>query len=406
MNTAQPVPVELKMPVGPWLLVVGMHRSGTSAVAGALAQLGLAAPVDEDRWEPSKDNPDHWESKALALYCDVLLERLGGTWDRPPDPGWEHNSALSEPDDPAVPASEAFPLVGPVVWKDPRVCLLLPYWLRHIPQPIAAVFIWRSPLAVARSLQARDGLHLADGVGLWERYNRSGLAGLAGVDTFVTQYESIVEDPSGVLGKLATWLGGLPQFAPYSSTWDVDRAVSSISPQLRRQTDSGDSELLLPEQVRMVEHLESLSGPHHPLAASAPGRESPWTTAVLGDRHQLAALSLQRDALREKVHQQGYTAQALEAKVSAKANEVELAQGALADAQVMVMEAHARMNESEARRTEAEGEAQARVSAAECEASAARKQNEQMKASTSWRITRPIRQIGALRSRRSSRPDT
>jgi hypothetical protein len=399
------------MPVGPWLLVVGMHRSGTSAVTGALAQLGLAAPFDEDRWEPSEDNPDHWESKALALHDDVLLERLGGTWDRPPDPGWElsPDDTFSGPDDPAVPAGEAFPLEGPVVWKDPRVCLLLPYWLRHIPQPVAAVFIWRSPLAVARSLQARDGLHLADGLALWERYNRSGLAGLAGVDTFVTQYESIVEDPSGGLGKLATWLAGLPQFARYSSTWDVDSAVNSVSPKLARQHASGDSELLLPEQVRLVEHLESLDGPHHPLAGAAPGTESPWTTAVLGDRHQLAALSIQRDALKERVRQQGYAAQALEAEVSARSNEVDLAKGALADAQAMVLEAQVRVHEAEARVSEAEArvsEAETRVSEAEVEVSEAHEQNERLKASTSWRITRPIRQIAALRTRRSIWPGT
>ena len=66
---------------------------------------------------------------------------------------------------------------------------------------MAAVFIWRSPLAVAQSLQARDRTHLADGVALWERYNRSGLAGLTGVNTFVTRYESIVEDPDIILRK-------------------------------------------------------------------------------------------------------------------------------------------------------------------------------------------------------------
>ena len=99
------------------------------------------------------------------------------------------------------------------MWKDPRTCLLLPYWLAHLPQPVAAVFIWRSPLSVARSLQAWDRTHLADGVALWERYNRSGLAGLIGVDTFVTRYESIVEDPLGRLGALASWLGSLPQFS-------------------------------------------------------------------------------------------------------------------------------------------------------------------------------------------------
>jgi hypothetical protein len=404
MSTDPPAPDERRMPVGPWVLVVGMHRSGTSAVTGALAQLGLAAPFDEDRWEPSDDNPDHWESRALGLYDDLLLERLGGTWDRPPDPDWASSPELSfdESSDAAVAAAEAFPQDEPVVWKDPRVCLLLPYWLHHLPKPVAAVFIWRSPLAVARSLQARDGLHLADGVALWERYTRAGLAGLVGVDTFVTRYESIVEDPSGGIGDLAKWLADLPQFAPHSSGWDVDRAVASITPELLRQRASGDAELLLPEQVRLLAHLESLDGAHRPLAALALGPESPWTTAVLGDRHQLATLSGQRDALKEKVREQRYAAQALAAEMSARSEELDRARGQVADAEVEVDEAQAReagawAEVAEARRGEAE---------AQDKLAGALAMYERMKASTSWRITRPLRQVIALKNRKGTRPSS
>ncbi len=77
------------MPAGPWLLVVGMHRSGTSALTGALGELGMAVPAAEDRYEyygPAKGNPEHWESRAMGLQDDALLERLGCTWDAPPDP--------------------------------------------------------------------------------------------------------------------------------------------------------------------------------------------------------------------------------------------------------------------------------------------------------------------------------
>jgi hypothetical protein len=356
------------MPDGPWLLVVGMHRSGTSAVTGALGRLGLAVPGQNDRWEPSEDNPDHWESRALGHYSDVLLEHLGGTWDRPPDldPGWE-----SDPDltvgrfgDPSAPASEAFSNPGPVVWKDPRTCLLVPYWLSHLPTPVAAVFIWRSPLSVARSLQARDRTSLADGVALWERYNRSGLAGLMGVDTFVTRYESIIEDPSRSLGALVGWLGSLPQFAAHAPDWDLAGAVDSISPQLLRQ-QATDSDLLLDEQGRLVEHLEDLEGPHGPLTTPLPGAESPWTTAVLNDRHQLAVLSGQRDRLHERTRLQGYEIQALNAKVSSLSADLE--------------KAHV-------------------------DFSAMLELYERMQASTSWRITRLLRERPTLTSLKGRTP--
>ncbi len=369
MTAHPPSPVEPTMPVGPWLLVVGMHRSGTSAVTGALGHLGLAVPAADDRWEPSEDNPDHWESRALTFHGDALLERLGGTWDRPPEPDidWESDQDLGigDLDDPSEPAGAAFPNPGPVVWKDPRSCLMLPYWLAHLPSPVAAVFIWRSPLAVARSLQARDRTHLADGVALWERYNRSGLAGLIGVDTFVTRYEKIVEDPLGGMSALASWLGNLPQFAAHAPDWDLASAVASISPRLARQQASDGSDLLLDEQRRLMEQMENLEGPHQPLSSAPTGAESPWTTALLADRHQLSVLSRQRDTLREKVRLQWYEARGINAKVAALNGDLEHTRADLAD----VTEWYERMRDS-----------------------------------TSWRITRPLRERPTLKGRKGSAP--
>jgi hypothetical protein len=370
MSTRQTAAGRTAMPQGPWVVVVGMHRSGTSAVTGALGSLGLDPPIAHDRWDPSDDNPDHWESRALNHLDDVLLEQLGGTWDRPPEreTGWESDAGLGldQLGDPATAASTAFPHPGPVVWKDPRSCLLLPYWLANIPKPVAAVFIWRSPLAVARSLQARDGLHLADGVALWERYNRSGLTGLAGVDTFVTQYESVVADPPGKLGDLVRWLEGLPQFAEHAPGWDASAAVASISPRLLRQEASDDYSILVNEQSSLVEELKTLEGPHHPLVPPALGRESPWTTAVLGDRQQLSMLSLQRDALRQTVADQRVLQTINAGKAQYVAGQLEVAR-----------------SEIETLRSQLVG---------------LRKAYEQMQASSSWRITRPLRQIVARRS--------
>jgi hypothetical protein len=345
------------MPPGPWLLVVGMHRSGTSAVTGALGSLGLAVPVEEDRWEPSPDNPDHWESRALALHCDLLLERLGGTWDRPPDPtsSTEQDEDLGNGlGDPSGPASRAFPNPGPVVWKDPRSCLLLPYWRAHLPEPLAAILIWRRPLSVARSLRARDRIHLADGVALWERYNRCALQGLTGVDTFVIRYEDVVEDPPTQLGAIAKWLSSLPQFADHARTWDLAGAAASVSPELQRQHASGDADFLLPEHRDLVRHLESLEGAHRPFSSSLEGAESRWTEAILGDRHQLAILSQQRDELRQTARRLWFEAQGATSYVEGLRETIDRLR-----------------SEIEALEDQLEG----------------------MRESTSWRVTRPLRRL-------------
>ena len=189
------------MPPGPWVLVIGCHRSGTSAVTAALVALGLHGVDPADRMDRVTSNPEHWESMAASQFNEDLLASLGAAWDAPPAADAE--SPLPDPvsgaEDPARIMAQAYPEPGPVVWKDPRACLLLPFWRAALPGPLAVIFVWREPLAVARSLHRRDGIPLADGLALWEHYNRCAAVGLQGVDTFVLDYSSVVDDPEKVV---------------------------------------------------------------------------------------------------------------------------------------------------------------------------------------------------------------
>jgi len=120
---------------------------------------------------------------------------MGGRRGRPAGP----RSGAGGPD--------GVPRPGPDRVEGPELCLLLPYWRRFLPGPHAAVLIWRSPLEVAGSLRRRDGMQLADGVALWEHYNRSALSNLAGIDTYVCSYGSVLADPHGAL---TAWPDGWP----------------------------------------------------------------------------------------------------------------------------------------------------------------------------------------------------
>ena len=374
------------MPAGPWLLVIGMHRSGTSAIAGALGQLGLTVPAARDRYEyygSAEGNPQHWESRAMGVHDDALLEQLGGTWDCPPDPdrleGPEADLSFGKLEDPARPARVAFPEPGPIVWKDPRACLLLPYWRAHLPKPLAAVFIWRSPLAVARSLGARNGVDLADGVALWERYNRCGLAALLGTDTFVTKYEAVVEDPVGMLSSIANWLADLPQFAPHAPGWNVDGMVKSISPALNHQADSEDSDPLLGPQLELQRHLEVLAGPHRAFTSTLPGTESPWTTSVLQHRRRAAVLRREVDELKDTLVERKAAAEALAADVAGKL-EASVAEAAKLNGTIERL--------------------QAEKIEAEAQFADLHEQYVRMLASRSWRMTQPLRQLTAIKDRK------
>ncbi len=288
------------MPAGPWVVVVGMHRSGTSAMTGALGALGFQTSRPEDRMDWPESNPEHWESLSLALHDDDLVQRLGGTWDAPPPlpPGWEEGTIARSMPDPAPIVAAAYPDQGPSVWKDPRICLLLPYWRRLIPGPLTAVLVWRSPVAVARSLEKRDGLPLAVGIALWEHYNRSALAGLLGVDTYVVHYETVLAEPHRAVESLIGWFESLGRFAGLRGRWRRAEAAGSLVAGLRHQSGDDDG-LLLPEHHVMLDRLRSLNGGQDPLGPIELPPVSPWSATLLESRRLERVRSRELAAARE-----------------------------------------------------------------------------------------------------------
>jgi hypothetical protein len=291
---------------GPWVLVVGMHRSGTSAVTGALGALGLELVRTDDRVFWPESNPEHWESLSLGLHNEDILARFGGGWDGPPDleEGWERRLEIADAADPTDLLVAAFPDPGPKVFKDPRLCLLLPYWRNLLPDPIAAVLVWRSPIAVARSLERRDGTPLPEGLALWERYNREAVGGLAGIDTYVVDYESVVTDPGATIDGLVNWLTSLEQFVTAAERWDRAAASTVIADELahhRSDPSADDDAVVLAAQRDLAGYLSKIGGGHRPFSPEPLGNESAWTSSVIQLRRELVAPRKELEATKEQL---------------------------------------------------------------------------------------------------------
>jgi hypothetical protein len=153
------------------LIVLGMHRSGTSSLTGCLEQRGLyLGEVSQKNPFNSKGNREN--SRVMELNNSVL-EASGGRWDSPPDEMIWTNDLAAERD--ALVAS--LKQSGAQHWgfKDPRTLLTLPFWEEVIPE-ISFVGTFRHPAAVAKSLNARSGMPLEQGLALWRKYNRRLLA--------------------------------------------------------------------------------------------------------------------------------------------------------------------------------------------------------------------------------------
>lgn len=218
------------------VLVLGMHRSGTSALAGALEAMGFDVGPDDDVMPADAGNPEgYFELLSIVRADDDLLAHFGGRWDSPPEftPGWsEDDVAVDFVDATRAALSELFES-DHYLLKDPRISILLPLWRRITNDNGCAVVIVRDPLEVAASLTRRNGLPTLTGLALWAHYNRAMLRDLHGARVHVCNYADLVENPDGVLNDIAA---SLRAWGEASEEIDLAKAIASIHPELRRNT--------------------------------------------------------------------------------------------------------------------------------------------------------------------------
>lgn len=188
------------------ILVLGMHRSGTSSLAGTLVQLGGNAPRHLMPPQPNNER-GFWESEVIVALNDEVLAAGQSRWDdwRRFDPAWYGGVAATE-----LRARVTAALIDeygnaslPVI-KDPRICRLMPFWssvLQDCGWPVRVLMPVRSPLEVALSLKIRDGLELTRGCLLWLRHVLDAEAETRGMPRAVFDWSDFLADWRKVLGR-------------------------------------------------------------------------------------------------------------------------------------------------------------------------------------------------------------
>ncbi|OON82743.1 hypothetical protein B1H18_01505 [Streptomyces tsukubensis] len=221
------------------VLVVGMHRSGTSAVTRAVNLLGVPLGLSSDRLPASPSNkPGHWESTSLVALNDSVLHALGrSSWCPPPLDIWAGGPRAAAGPTPRR-ARLLLQRVHPTrqwVWKDPRTSLTLPFWLAALHDvPVAIVLAVRHPMEVAVSLHKRDGTPVEVGLCMWERYVRHALAAAAGLPVLITHYDRLLADPVAWAQRAAGFLTPLGARITWQPGWE-NGLRSFIQPGLRHE---------------------------------------------------------------------------------------------------------------------------------------------------------------------------
>lgn len=179
-------------------------------MSGVLNLLGFHIGRPAVLMPPNEDNPKgYWEHQLLTNLNDEILSRLGGNWHTPPkfSPGWEEAPELEDLRQRArLLIQEEF---GPHEfwsWKDPRNCLLLPFWQPLLP-PVRYIVSLRNPVEVAKSLMRRDGFSLEKSVELWLVHVKSALVHSEHHPRLLVWYEDLLAHPDAELRRIGRFLG-------------------------------------------------------------------------------------------------------------------------------------------------------------------------------------------------------
>jgi hypothetical protein len=280
------------------VFVLGMHRSGTSAVTRLVSLLGLHTPPEHDLVQPTEKNPKgYWESETLVAFNERLLRAIGCDIDCPVqlEPGWELDSRLAELRAEAPSVAQSILPETPWVWKDPRLCLAFAFWRRTLDVTPAVVLVNRNPLEiVASSLRIRSDQGKVYALALWERYLREALEQSVGLPVLVTQYADVLAAPLEWCSLAETFLTGTGVAARPANESDV---LEFIDTDLRHAAYGSDDLAADPavssQQRELFAALEELDGAHERFELPTLPPESATTEPLLGERRR--ALQIKRE---------------------------------------------------------------------------------------------------------------
>lgn len=233
------------------ILVVGMHRSGTSACAGYLAHHGVN--MGDKLMPPSPDNPrGYFEDLEFVTIHDALLRQFGLNWADPrplPEDWLQH---------PSIPLTKQilrerldirFEKCALFAIKDPRMSRFLPLWqqvLQEMNIAMEVIHVLRSPAQVAASLERREGMPSLQALMLWLVYNLDIVVSAHNISIEMLHYPEFILRPA-IMEQLLLW-----EKHNVSSVNRTKESEMFFENALYRQRDSDFSANTLPELRKIV----------------------------------------------------------------------------------------------------------------------------------------------------------
>ncbi|MCG2581729.1 MAG: glycosyltransferase [Marinobacter sp.] len=198
------------------IVVLGMHRSGTSAITRGLQVLGADLGPELMPGVVGDNDKGFWEDLGCFRINERVLEKLGSSWDALAEISAEdlQSETLAEERRDAVALlRERLEGVDVFAFKDPRTVNLLPFWqdvFRELNLDDRYLIALRNPRSVADSLARRNGFAREKSFCLWMKHTCNSLIHGTDKPAVVVDYDLFLGAPGRELARMAQVLGFNP----------------------------------------------------------------------------------------------------------------------------------------------------------------------------------------------------
>jgi glycosyltransferase involved in cell wall biosynthesis len=200
------------------VVVLGMHRSGTSAITKGLELFGV--DLGQNLLAANEYNlQGYFEDNQLVLINDNILRKSRSLWSALQflEPEDLLGSRFEKEQNEAREFLKGKLAQGiPIGLKDPRLCRTLPLWEKifvELGVRVGYLMAFRNPFEIAASLGKRDGMAVDYGLTLWGSYQTDALRHTEGKSRLFVGFHQLLENSERELTRISKFL---------ETTWNPD----------------------------------------------------------------------------------------------------------------------------------------------------------------------------------------
>ncbi|MDN7847516.1 sulfotransferase family protein [Burkholderia seminalis] len=379
------------------IVVLGMHRSGTSVLTRAMETIG--ADLGERLMPPAAGNNDKgfFEDLDINQVNIEILHEAGFDWDTMASIDLssidEHRMDQLRANASRVLRTKCDGKIFAL--KDPRIARLPQFWqpiFSALPSRVVYAIAVRNPISVARSLSKRDNFAEEKSHILWLAYTVSALEMTASHPRTLIGYDTLLDAPRQELARISSELG-LPLIESAIDSFEKEFVDGGLR-HTRFTRQDLDSLRSSPRQVRELfsaldETIRNRLPSDNAMLDQAVERARRYLTDVSPLLKYEWELDCHSKTLNAAVASLNESVVSLNESVRVSEHERDVLSDELRMANVDRTDAYNRLDEAE---TELSATRSA-VAALESDVVSMRELNAEMLSSTSWRITAPLRAV-------------